>query len=101
MSGITTRFVPHSDGTFTIHRRQDVEPTIEWNKVLRSQPQTRTDGLKHVASIPAIIIEKWMIEDGVNIFALRGYEQAKYFSRKLADPQWAHLKTTGRGTKWR
>jgi hypothetical protein len=99
---IRTRFHPNNDGTFTIQRHDpDVSPTLEMNKALQSIPQTRTDGLKHVASIPAIIIEKWMIEDGVNIFALRGYEQTQYFNKKLDDPQWAHLKTTGRGTKWR
>jgi hypothetical protein len=102
MGDIRTIFHRHSDGQFTIQRHDpDVEPTLEWNKALRSQSQTRTDGLKHIASIPAIVIEKWIIDDGVNVLALRGYEQAQYYRRKLDDPQWQHLKTTGRGTKWR
>jgi hypothetical protein len=98
---IRTRFHPNNDGTFTIQRRQDVEPTIEWNKVLRSRPQTQTDGLKHIASIPPIFIEKMMNESGVPFFSLPSYEMAKLVKKLLDNPDYAFLKTTEKGTKWR
>jgi len=95
MSDITTKFVPHSDGTFTIHRRQDAGPTIEANKALQSVPQ-RTDGLKHIASIPVLVYEQWIAETGGELMRMSSHEQAKFFRRKLRDPQWAYLRTTAR-----
>jgi hypothetical protein len=95
MSGIVSRFVPHNDGTFTIHRRQDAEPTIEANKALQSVPQ-RTDGLKHIASIPVLIYEQWIAETGGELMRMSSHEQAKFFRRKFRDPQWRYLLTTGR-----
>jgi hypothetical protein len=95
VSGVTTKFVPHSDGTFTIHRRQDAGPTIENNKALQSVPQ-RTDGLKHIASIPVLIYEQWIQETGGELMRMPSHEQAKFFRRKLRDPQWSYLLTTGR-----
>jgi hypothetical protein len=89
-----TLFHPHADGTFTVQRREeDVEPLLDLNKHLRSVPQ-KTDGLKHIASIPAIMIERWIIEDGVNVLALRGHEAAEYFRKKVRDPQYRGLLTT-------
>jgi hypothetical protein len=95
MSDIRTRFHPHSDGTFTIHRWQDAEPIIETNKVLQSLPQ-RTDGLKHIASIPALIYEQWVKETDGELMRMPSHEQAKFFRRKLNDPQWRFLLTTER-----
>jgi hypothetical protein len=95
MSDITSRFVPHSDGTFTIHRRQDAEPTIENNKALQSVPQ-RTDGLKHIASIPAVVFERWMKETGAPLLSMPAHEFQQFIRKKLRDPEWLWLRTTGR-----
>jgi hypothetical protein len=96
MSDIRTRFHPHGDGSFTIQRHDpDVEPTLDRNKALQSEPQ-RTDGLKHIASIPAVIIEKWMQETGAPLLSMPSHEFAKFIRKKLRDPQWRYLLTTAR-----
>lgn len=87
--------IPHYDAserTFTFERLQDVEPIIENNKRLQNEPQ-RSDWGRHVASIPNVIIERWINEDGVNYLALPGPEFAKLIKRKLRDPDWMWLRT--------
>jgi len=89
---IVTRFHPGENGkTFTIQRREDVEPTIEWNKKLQNEPQTRTESFHHIASIPAIVIEQWLQESGLSY----GSKEFTLFMRKkLRDRDWLFLKTT-------
>ena len=93
MSAVITR--PHFDaGERKIHfeRVQDVEPILEHNKVLCSLPQ-QSDWGRHVASIPNVVLEKWMNEEGVNYLALPADEFARLVRRKLADPDWRWLRT--------
>jgi len=93
---IRTTFHPHGDGFLTVQRRQDCEPVLERNKALQGIPQTRTDGLKHIASIPAIIFEQWVKETNGELMRMPSHEQQKFFRRKLRDPQWRYLLTTER-----
>lgn len=80
----------------TIRRVQDCEPIVDHNKRL----QSLNDGynpdrsLKRIASIPLVVAEKWMNEDGINWMALPKHEKRKYLARKLNDPQWRHLRTS-------
>ena len=74
---------------------QDCEPILERNKMLRSMPQ-KSDWGRHVASIPNVIITKWLNEEWA-----RGNTELRLFSRefnelvrkKLDDPDWAYLRT--------
>ena len=93
---IDTRFHRHSDGRFTVQRIQDVEPVLEHNKMLQTLPQTRTDGLKHIASIPNVIFEQWVKETNGELMRMPSHEQQKFFRRKLRDPANRYLLTTGR-----
>jgi hypothetical protein len=67
---IETTYHEDSDGSLIVHRKADVEPLLEHNKVL----QTLNDGyspsreLRRAASIPMAIIEKWKNEMGVDVF---------------------------------
>lgn len=76
---------------------QDVEPILESNKAL----QTLNDGyspsreMKRIASIPLVVAQKWMKEDGINWMALPKHEKAKYLRRKLNDPNNRFLRTSG------
>jgi hypothetical protein len=91
---IRTRFHPHADGSFTIQRRDDdVSPTLEWNKKLQNEPQ-KTESFHHIASIPAIVIEKWMTEEGAPVLSMPAHEFKKFIRRKLEDPDYAFLKVT-------
>ncbi|MFL6835369.1 MAG: hypothetical protein ACJ8F0_22545 [Xanthobacteraceae bacterium] len=82
-------------GTVIASTTQDVEPILERNKRLRAEPQ-RSDWGRHVGSIPNVILVKWLDEEHA-----RGNTQLRLFTRefdalvarKLADPEWAYLKT--------
>ena len=95
--GITSTFhFDYSSGKSIIQTTQDVEPILEANKI----DQTINDGyspsrdLKRIASIPLVIVQKWMHEDGVNFLALGKQEKAKYLRKKLGDPDYAYLRTS-------
>jgi hypothetical protein len=96
MSGVDTLLhVDASSGATTFIRTQDVEPILEHNKALRAMPQ-RGDCGRHVAKIPNIIMEKWLHEEldrGNVTLQLYGEEFDRLIERKLADPDWAYLRT--------
>ena len=73
---------------------QDVEPILEQNKALRSEPQ-RSDWGRHIACIPNVILVRWLNEEYA-----RGNVSLRMFSKefdalvakKLRDPDWKHLR---------
>lgn len=74
---------------------QDVEPILERNKALQGEAQ-RSDWGKHVASIPNVILVKWLNEEharGNATLRLFSPEFDALIARKLQDPDWAHLRT--------
>ena len=82
-------------GTVIASATQDVEPILEHNKRLRAEPQ-RSDWGRHVASIPNVILVQWLNEEqargntGLRMFP---HEFDALVARKLADPDWAYLRT--------
>lgn len=95
MSDIETRVHrDSSDGSLIFERWQDCEAIIEANKRLANDP-IRRDWGRHIATIPAVILEKWIRDDGVNYLALPKDEFHRLVARKLRDPEWAHLRTYG------
>ena len=91
---LRSRFHPHNDGTFTIQRYDDdIEPALEANKAAQNGPR-QTGEMRKIASIPAVIIEKWMAEEGVPLLQLPKHEFNAFIRKKLADPDWAWLRTT-------
>lgn len=80
-----------------VRQVQDVEPILEANKTA----QTLNDGyspsrdLKRIASIPLVIAQQWMKEDGINWMSLPKDEKAKYLRKKLNDPEYRFLRTSG------
>ena len=95
--GVTTTFHYDPDGDKTIiETSQDVEPILEQNR----RAQSLNDGyspsreLKRVASIPLVVVQKWMQDDGVNFLALGKQEKRAYLRRKLNDPEWQYLRTS-------
>lgn len=83
--------------TVTVFSSDDVEPILDRNALLRSMPQ-KSDWGKHVASVPNIILVKWLNEawERGNI-GLRPYskEMDEIVARKLRDPEWAFLRVDG------
>jgi len=93
MSDVVSRVHLDRDGkTLTVERVQHVEDILARNKLLRSLPQ-RSDWGRHIATIPNIIIERWMKEDGVNVLGLSSEDFGEFIRRKLNDPDWRHLRT--------
>ncbi len=85
----------------TINRVQDVEPILEDNKRLQAEAQSRKSSFRHIARIPAVILEKWFNEE-----LARGNVSLKWGSkefdgiiaRKLKDPDWKFLRTDAKQT---
>jgi hypothetical protein len=74
---------------------QDVEPILAHNKLLRGEPQ-RGDWGRHVATIPNVILVRWLNEEharGNTRLRLFGKEFDDLVARKLADPDWKFLRT--------
>ena len=96
---ITTFHYDELTDLATIQQTQDCEPIIEHNKRL----QTMNDGyspsreLRRVASIPFIVFEGWLAEDGLTYHdycvKMDKREQAAYRARRLLSSDWRHLRT--------
>lgn len=77
----------------TIVHQQDVEPIIQLNKRLYNDG---TDGYgetrewRRAATIPNIILEKWLKEDGIRYW---DSEDTPKLMAKLDDPEWRYLRT--------
>lgn len=97
MSEVITRFhTDAADGLIYAERIQDVEKILDWNKALQGEAQEWAGDWHHIGTIPNVVIEKWMNDDGCNILAMRGEEFDRYIKRKLRDPDNAWLRTTSR-----
>jgi hypothetical protein len=96
MDGVLVR--PHFDANgkdLTIEQVQDVEPILERNALLRTAEQ-RSDWGRHVASIPNVLMVKWLNEEharGNTSLRMFGEEFDLLVQRKLQDPEWAYLRT--------
>lgn len=83
------------DSIVVVNSMQDVEPILERNKQLRTMEQ-RSDWARHIASIPNVIVTQWLNEE-----YMRGNTELRMFTKefdqlvakKLADPDWAYLRT--------
>jgi hypothetical protein len=80
---------------FTIRSVQDATPFLDHNKRLQNDG---TDGyspsreLKRVASIPPIVAEKWLTEEGIDVFNRDHWPAVK---RKLNSSDYMWLRTSG------
>ena len=89
------RHIHLNDRDVTVELVQDVEPILDHNAQLRATPQ-KSDWGRHVASIPNVIMVKWLNEEyargnvGLRLFS---EEMDKIVDRKLKDPEWAYLRT--------
>lgn len=91
---IATRLV--LDGSdLHIQRTQDCQPILDRNAQLRGERQTRAGTWRHTASIPCVILERWLneeLERGNTTIKLFGPEMDALVKRKLDDPDWRWLR---------
>lgn len=96
MDGVKIR--PHFDSNgcdLAIEHIQDVEPMLRRNHELRREEQAGDWG-RHVASIPNVIYVRWLNEEhasGNVSLRLFSPEFDLIVQKKLADPEWAYLRT--------
>jgi hypothetical protein len=95
-TGITEFFEYDSlTDTTTLSRHQDVEPLLEYNKILQNDAEYSKSGIKNdfwkYASVPLVLIEKWLREDGIDVF---DKNHDKRVFQKINSPEYRYLKTT-------
>ena len=84
----------HLNDVTIIEETQDVEPYLDSNKqsmINLDVTQHRKGDLWHMASIPNVIINKWLIEDGIDVFS-KDPDQQKKVKQKLNSPEWRYLR---------
>ncbi len=89
----TAMEISESEELAVIHTRQDVQPLIDRNKRFQNSGldgYTPSRDWQQVASIPAVLIEKWYKEEGI-----RWWDPAHKdrLLRKLDDPDLRYLRT--------
>lgn len=89
--GRETRVLFDSDGRIIIRTQQECDPVLERNKALRNSGNAQSAFARLVASIPMVIVHKWL-QEGIDVFS---GEQQDALARKLNDPDWAYLRTGG------
>jgi hypothetical protein len=92
---LTALILDRNDRKVVALSSQDIEPILEHNKALRGSPQ-RSDFARHVASVPNVILVQWLNEaHACGNIRLRMFTPEFYalVARKLADPEWKHLRT--------
>jgi len=96
MDGVLIR--PHFDSNgrdLAVEHIQDVEPVLRWNSEARREEQ-HSDWGRHVARIPNVIYVRWLHEEhasGNTALRLFSPEFDQVVQKKLADPDWAYLRT--------
>lgn len=86
--------VKAGDSKIIAYTEEDVEPVLEQNKLLRSQQQ-KSDWGRHIASIPNVIITRWLNEaweSGNTQLRPFGKEFDELVAKKLRDPDWKFLR---------
>lgn len=88
--GVTKRHWFDEKGNHVEETIQDVEPVLDDNKrAANSYEKVRGDHFIRAASIPPIIVLKWMNE-GVNVFDPNCDAEVR---RRLNSNEWAYLRT--------
>lgn len=96
MSVFTVSRLDHSERRIVIERVQDIEPILEMNKQLQNEPQQMAGSFHHIGTIPNVVLEKWINEEGANVLKMRGDEFGKFIKKKLRDPENKWLRTTNK-----
>lgn len=90
--GVTRHWKPDGEGGIRINLSQDVETILDANKhdANFNDGYSTSRELRRVARIPAIVGQKWLIEEG---WWYQDPQHADRLLAKLNDPDWRHLRT--------
>lgn len=95
--GVTRQYFCDDDGNISVNASQDLEPLLERNKSVANDRGKRvtSDYANPVATIPPIILLKWMNEEGWNAYdADKDPDVDRKLKQKLNDPEWRYLRTS-------
>lgn len=96
INGITTSMMYDvmTDTTTLITEYSDCEDRLDINKALQNDPEYWRKGVKaglaHFAHIPNSIINKWLVEEHINVF---DKNDEKKVAEKLYSPEYQFLRT--------
>ena len=78
-------FLHQNGDDFAIETVADVEENIKRNKILQNETTgySPEKDLKHIASIPMVVVEEWNRQYGVDVTAK---DNKKLFKRLINDP---------------
>ena len=84
------------DGGWAHETVQDVQPILDANKEAQNHCDARSASgeLRLVARVPAIFIQKWFDEEGIDFWSPDPDMQRRVDAR-LNDPAWRWLRTDG------
>lgn len=92
---VETNFHQHKDGSFTIERKQNIEDIVKTNRKYFNESSRKNELSfgRRVASVPNVIIEKWM-KMGINFFDYgRDPDVTKAVNKMLNSPEYSWLRT--------
>ena len=90
--GIVKHWRPDGSGGIEVKISQDVAPLLDRNRAMANHNDGYTESreMRRVASVPAIVRQKWLIEEG---WDMMDPAHSDKLARKLNDPDWAYLRT--------
>jgi len=91
-NGVQTDVLFDGSGKVIFRSQQDVDPVLDYAKAQRNHDDRgyfAGGDMRRVASIPAVIISKWL-DEGVDVFSS---EHQAEIARRLNDPDYAYLRT--------
>lgn len=93
-NGLKTWFT-HNGDTFDISKEQDITAQLNLNKAAANLAGKKvvSEVANHVAHIPAIIIAKWLNEEGWNAMHTHDPDVQKKLFAKLNSSEYRHLRT--------
>lgn len=91
-AGVLHEWEDDGKGGGIIHSTADVGEIIDLNKAMANENDGYTPSreMRRIGSIPLALVNKWLIEDGVNVFLP---ENADFLRRKLLDSDYRDLLT--------
>lgn len=96
ITGLRTWFdYDASTDTTELYYDQEVDDILELNKAMANDEDYSKNGIKqgwwHIGSIPASLIMKWRVEEGIDVY---NKDHTKRVLAKLNDADFSRLKTT-------
>lgn len=90
--GIVKHWRPDGSGGVEVRISQDVAPLLDRNRAMANHNDGYSESreMRRVASVPAIVRQKWLIEEGWDMMDPAHLDK---LARKLNDPDWAYLRT--------